>query len=78
MTDVERRELERDNVSIFWMKIENTLCFDDVAIYTLVVPVKEHKKPEVIEAKDKEIESLEKYGVYEEVLNEGQERVGSR
>ena len=71
MTDVEKRESERDKIAIFWMKIENTKCFDDVAIYTVEVPVKEHKRPEVIEAKDKEIGNLEKYGVFEEVENEG-------
>ena len=53
--DVERRELERDKISTFWMKLENTECFDDFTIYTVEVPVKEHKRPEVIEAKDKEI-----------------------
>ena len=37
-----------------------------------------HKKPEVIEAKQKEIENLEKYGVFEEVEDKGQETVDSR
>lgn len=64
MMDVEKRELERDKISTFWMKIENTKCFDDVTIYTVDVPVIEHKRPELIEAKDKEIENLEKYGVF--------------
>ena len=45
MTDVKRRELERDRISTFWMKIENVECFDNVAIYTVEVPVKEHKRP---------------------------------
>ena len=40
--------------------------------------MREHKKPEVIEAKQKEIENLEKYGVFEEVEDEGQEVVDSR
>ena len=39
--DVEKRELERDKISTFRMKIENTECFDDVAIYTAEVPAKE-------------------------------------
>ena len=60
------------------MKVENAECFDDVAIYTAEVPKKEHRRPEVIEAKEKEIENLEKYGVFEEVEHEGQETVGSR
>ena len=42
------------------------------------VLVREHKKPEVIEAKQKEIENVEKYGVFEEVEDEEKETVGSR
>ena len=75
---MERRELERDQISTFWMKVENTECFDDVAVYTVEVPTKEHRKPEVIEAKEKDIETLEKYRVFEEVGDRGQETVGSR
>ena len=60
------------------MKVENTECFDDVAIYTVEVPTKEHRRPDVMKGKEKEIENLEKYGVFEEVENEGQETVGSR
>ena len=60
------------------MRIENTECFDDVTIHTVEVLVKEHKRPEVIEAKEKEIENLEKYGVFEEVEDNGQKNVGSR
>ena len=70
--------MRRDEISTFWMKVENTECFDEYAIYTVEVPVKEHKKPEVIEAKQREIENWEKYGVFEEVEDIGQERVGSR
>ena len=75
MTDVERRELERNKVSTFWMKVENTECFDDVTIYTVEVPVKEHKRPEVVEAKEKEIENLEKYGVFEKSDDEGKKQL---
>ena len=35
MIDVERRKLERDKISTFWMKVENTEYFDDVTIYTV-------------------------------------------
>lgn len=42
------------------------------------VPVREHKKPEVIEAKAREIKNLEKYDVFEEVEYKGQETVYSR
>ena len=64
MTDVERRELERDRVSIFWLKMENTECFDNIAIYTVEVPVRKHKKVEVMEAKERELDDLMKYGVF--------------
>ena len=52
MTDIERRDLDREQISTFWLKVENTLCFDN--IYTVEVLVKEHKMTEVIEAKEKE------------------------
>ena len=78
MTEIERRDLEREQIATFWMKLENNECFDDISIYKVEVPVREHKMPEVIEAKQKEIENLEKYEVFEEVKYEGQETVGSR
>ena len=47
-------------------------------IYTVEVPVREHKKPQVIEAKQKEIDNLENYGVFEEVEDEGQDTIDLR
>ena len=47
-------------------------------IYVVEVPVREHGKAEVIEAKQKEIESLKMYETLEEVDDEGQETIGSR
>ena len=44
MTDVERRELERDNVSAFWLNVENSECYDDITVYTVEVPVREPGK----------------------------------
>ena len=78
MTAVERRELERDKTSTFWLQMENTECFNDVTVYAVEVPVAEHKKPEVMEAKEKELENLAKYEVFEEVEDAGQERISSR
>ena len=71
MTAVERRELERDQTSTFWLRMENMECYDDIAVYTVEVPVSEHKNVEVIEAKEKELENLTKYGVFEEVEDNG-------
>lgn len=78
MTDVQRGELEWDKIATFWIKINNTEFFDDVEIYTVEVPVREHKRPKVKEVKEREIENLEKYGVFEEVEDNRQETVGSR
>ena len=39
----------------FWLKVENTECFDDISIYAVEVPVREHGKPEIVEAKENEI-----------------------
>ena len=38
----------------------------------------EHKTPKVIEAKEKELDNLVKYGVFEEVEDNGQETIRSR
>ena len=78
MTDAKRDELRKDEVGTFWMRTHDEECFEDIAIYTVEVLVRKHKKPDVIEAKQREIENLEKYGVFEEVEDIGQERVGSR
>ena len=48
------------------------------SIYVVKVLVREHGKPEVIEAKDKEIKNLETYENFEEVHDIGQETIGSR
>ena len=56
MTDAKREEMRKEEISIFWMR----KCFDEMAIYSVEVLVKEHRRPEVIEAKEKEIEILEK------------------
>ena len=60
------------------MRLEKNECFDDISVFIVEVPVREHRTPEVIEAKDNEIKNLEKYGVFEEVKYECQETVGSR
>ena len=78
MTDAKIEEMRKEEISTFWMQMENLECFNEMKIYTVEVAVQEHKKPEVIEAKQKEIENLEKYGVFEEVEDEGQDKLGSR
>ena len=57
MTDIQRRDLDREKISTYWLKIENSECFDEVTAYMVEVSLREHKKPEEIEAKAKEFEN---------------------
>ena len=59
-------------------KVESNECFDDIAIYTVEIPTKDQNTSEVKEAKQKELQNLFKYDVFEEVDDVGQERIGSR
>ena len=67
-----------DDVSTFWLKIENNECYDEIATYTVEIPAKDQNTAEVMEAKQKELQNLFKYDVFEEVDDIGQERIGSR
>ena len=58
--------------------MENTESYDDIAVCVVEVPVADHKKVEVVEAKERELKNLAKYGVFEEVEDNGQERISSR
>ena len=73
-----RRDLELDDVSMFWLKLENTECYDDVAVYTVEIPTKDQNMAEVMEAKEKELQNLFKYDVFKEIEDWGQERIASR
>ena len=54
-------------------------CLDEeISVHVVEVPVKEHGKPEVIEAKAAEIKNLESFGTFEEVADVGQSTIGSR
>merc|ERR1712112_811995 len=73
-----RRDLQNDVIGAKYLQVEKSVYFMDHEIFTVEVPVKEHKKPEIIEAKNKEIENLRTYETFEEVADEGQETIGSR
>ena len=75
MSHEEIKEVERDRIASYWMKVENMECFEETAVFTVEAPVSEHRRSEVIEAKEKEVENLKKYGVFEEVEDMGQERM---
>jgi len=65
LTGVYRRDWDREKVSTYWMKVENLERFIDISIYSVKVLFKEHKRPKVVEAKEKELENLGKYGVFD-------------
>ena len=71
-------EVEKDIVGTKYMKRENSVCFSDLCIFVVELPVSEHGRPEVMEAKMKEIQNLEEYKMFEEVCDEGQETIRSR
>ena len=68
----------RDAICAKYMKMGPTLYFLENAVFAVEVPVSEHNKLEVKEAKLKEIQNLEDYETFELVEYGGQECIGSR
>ena len=61
------------------MSVERNECFDEeTTVLVVEIPKKDHHLPEVLEAKAKELENLDKYGTFEEVQDEGQVKITSR
>ena len=46
---------------------KNEFLDDEIAVFAIEVPKKEHGKKEVLEAKQREIENLQKFGSCEEI-----------
>ena len=67
-----------DVIGAKYLQVEKSVYFMDYEIFSVEVPVKEHGKPEIVEAKNNEIENLKTYETFEEVMDEGQETIGSR
>ena len=68
----------RDIIGAKYLKMDKSVCFLENSIYVVELPVREHGKPEVIKAKNKEIKNLETYETFEEVDDIGQETIESR
>ena len=75
--EVENEEL-KDVIGAKYLKMEKSVCFLESSVYVVEVPVREHGKAEIIEAKNNEIKNLKTYETFEEVDDEGQETIGSR
>ena len=74
-----RREEERDMIGAFWLNEHNNECFAfENTVFSVEVPVKYHKLPEVLEAKQNEVRNLTDYNTFEEVEDVGQKKIGSR
>ena len=66
---------KKDCIRTYWMSIENNECFnEDMMVVTMEIPRKEQRILEVIEAKKKEVDILERYGTLEEVKDKGKEK----
>merc|ERR1712089_60158 len=73
-----RRDLQNDIIGAKYLQVEKSVYLMDYEIFSLEVPVKDHGKPEIVEAKNNEIENLKHYKTFEEVIDEGQKTIGSR
>ena len=61
MLEDDLAEVEKDIVGAKYMKLENRVCFSDLCIFVVELPVSEHRRPEVVEAKLKEVQTLKDY-----------------
>ena len=60
------------------MKVEWIKCYDQTTNKIVEIPSKLQNTPEIKAAKQKEIEYLMKYNVFEVVKDRGQERIASK
>ena len=51
---------------------------DPVSTYSVELPIREHSREDVKEAKNKELINLDNYGVFTKVSDEGQSAIGAR
>ena len=66
-------------IGTYWLNIERNECLDEEStVFAVEVPKKEHRKFEVLEAKKKEMENLQKFGTFVKVEDEGREKITSR
>ena len=71
-------DVTSDNIGTNYLKVINSVSFSDLSIYTVELPVSEHGRPEVKEAKMAEVNNLLDYDVFEEVEDKGQETIRIR
>ena len=62
---MKRADVDSDAVGANYLKVVNSASFADISIYTVTLPVSEHGRPEVKEAKEAEIDNLLDYNAFE-------------
>ena len=62
---------EKDTLGVKYLKVVNSVSVWDIAIYTVELPVSEHGRPKVNEAKMSPVNNLLDYDVFEEVEDKG-------
>ena len=78
MKDTLLEDEVKDNIGAKYLKVVNSFYFSDITMYTIELPVSEHGRPKVKEAKMSEVINLLDYDVFEEVEDKCQETIGSR
>ena len=56
------KDLKKDKIGTYWMSIKKNECLDyEIAVFAIEVPKKKHGTKEDLEAKQREIEYLQKF-----------------
>ena len=78
----QEKDSRSDAIGAYYMKLENHMSSDPISVMVVEVPVAEHGLPEVVAAKENEIENLRTYETFEEVsasdIPNNVEVIGSR
>lgn len=77
-SELRKMDAASDAIGVQYLKMENDIDLSDIAMFTVEIPVSEHGRTEVKEAKDTEIQNLMNYEVFEEVEENGQDTIGSQ
>ena len=71
-------EKKNDVVGAYYISLPHKEELTEISIYRVEIPTKQHGRPDVLEAKKKEMENLRFYNTWTEVPYEGQELVGTK
>jgi len=75
---LDQEDIQGDTVGAKYLMMVNTVSFSEMCYNRIELPASMHGAPEVKAAKMNEIRNLKDYDTFEEVQDEGQERIGSQ